>query len=298
MRPAAAPISWGVSELPGWGYRMSPERVLHEMNAVGFEASELGPPGYLPEDPTERRELLDRYRLRLVAGFLAAVLHERPETALAEIEKQAKALAASGAEMLVLAAGLPEDSYEIHDELSDSGWRILGETLAAAARVAVRYGLGLAFHPHVGTAVESRTQVQRLLDELDVDLCLDTGHLFLGGTDPARLIEEFGSRITHVHLKDVDLGLAARVRSNQLTYAAAVGMGLYCPLGQGGLDIETIFNRLQQSGYHGWFVLEQDTALTADPEPSRGPIEAARQSLEYFGRISSAKQHITAFGEE
>jgi inosose dehydratase len=298
MKIGAAPISWGVSELPTWGYRMAPDRVLREMNAVGFEATELGPSGYLPEDPKACRELLERHGLRLVAGFLATVLHESPARAHAEIEKQAAVLASAGGEMLVLAAALPEDSYDTHAELSSSAWRVLGETLAAAQEVAARHKLGLAFHPHAGTAVESDAQVQRLLDAFDVDLCLDTGHLILGGTDPVLLIEEAAPRITHVHLKDVDLGLASKVGSNKLSYAEAVAMGLYRPLGQGDLDIEAVFNRLQQSGYKGWFVLEQDTALTADPEPSSGPIEAARQSLEYFRGISSAKQHITAYGEE
>jgi inosose dehydratase len=296
MKVAAAPISWGVIEIPGWGYQMAPERVLAEMKSVGFDATELGPPGYLPEDPIACRELLDRHGLRLVAGFLATVLHEpRPQT-LDEVNKQATVLAAAGAEMLVLAASLPGDSYEGRAQLSRDAWRRLSKSLGAAESIAASHDLGLAFHPHVGTAVENREDVQRLLDTTDVDLCLDTGHLFLGGTDPVVLAKEAGARVRHVHLKDVDLQVASKFLSRELTYASAVRNGLYQPLGQGGLDIQAVFGRLAEAGYQGWFVLEQDTALTAEPEPAGGPAEVARQSLDYFRRLSGARQHIIDIG--
>ena len=296
-RVAAAPISWGVSELGSWGYRMSPQRVLDEMKAVGFDATELGPPGYLPRDPRACRELLDQYGLRLAAGFLAAVLHESPSAALGEIEAQARMLAAAGAEQLVVAAALPGDTYDGHHELSSEAWRELAMTLTVGENVAASHGLGLAFHPHAGTAVETQDQVLRLLEISDVDLCLDTGHLLIGGTDPVGLVAHVGSRIGHVHLKDVNVEIAALVRAREISYTDAVRQGLYQPLGQGGLDIDAVLNGLRKAGYGGWFVLEQDTALTADPEPGRGPAEAARQSLEYF-RISGAKQHISASQEE
>jgi inosose dehydratase len=267
---------------------MAPERVLGEMKSVGFDATELGPPGYLPEDPVECRELLDRHGLGLVAGFLATVLHEPGPRALDEIEKHATVLAAAGAEILVLAASMPGGTYDDKHRLSREAWRRLSAALADAERIAVERQLSLAFHPHIGTAVESRDDVQRLLDATDVNVCLDTGHLFLGGTDPVLLIKEVGERVAHVHLKDVDLELASKFLSHELTYAAAVRHGLYQPLGQGGMDIEAVCNRLMGTGYKGWFVLEQDTALTAEPEPGAGPAEAARHSLEYCRRLSVA----------
>lgn len=288
MKVSGAPISWGVSELPDWGYRMAPDRVLAEMSAVGFHATELGPPGYLPENPQACREMLDRYGLRLAAGFLATVLHDPSASAIGELTKQARTLNLAGAEMLVLAAALPGDSYDGRQELSGEAWRTLRHTLAQAENIAEANGLGLAFHPHAGTAVENREQVERLVNTTDVDLCLDTGHLYLGGIDPLRLAEEAGPRISHVHLKDVDVELAAAFRSHRLSYAEAVRQGMYKPLGQGGLDIEAVLRRLLDNDYQGWFVLEQDTALTADPEPATGPAAAARQSLDYFRQVVSA----------
>jgi len=295
---SGAPISWGVSELPDWGYRMAPDRVLSEMKSIGLDATELGPPGYLPEDPQLCRAMLDRHGLRLVAGFLATVLHDPGTTAISELTKQARTLKSAGAEMLVLAAALPGNSYDGCQELSGVAWGKLSQTLAEAEDIAAANGLGLAFHPHVGTAVENREQLERLMDTTPVDICLDTGHLFLGGTDPVQLAEEAGTRISHVHLKDVDLELAARFRSRSLTYAEAVQRGMYRPLGQGGLDIEAVLRRLQEASYRGWFVLEQDTALTADPEPGSGPSAAARQSLDYFRQLSAPEKHSSRSKEE
>ena len=291
MKISGAPISWGVSELPDWGYRMAPHRVLAEMKSVGLDATELGPPGYLPEDPRVCRAMLDGHGLRLVAGFLGAVLHEPGAGALTVLARQASFLAAAGAEMLVVAAALPGDSYDGHQQLSGEAWRQLSQTLAEAEDIAAANGLGLAFHPHAGTAVETGEQVERLLDTSHVSICLDTGHVYLGGTDPVQLAAEAGPRINHVHLKDVDLEVASSFRSRRLSYAEAVRRGMYRPLGQGGLDIESVLSRLRASGYRGWFVLEQDAALTADPEPTTGPAAAARQSLDYFRRISAPATH-------
>lgn len=295
QRVAGAPISWGASELAGWGHRMEPERVLDEMRSAGLAATELGPPGFLPEDPAQVRELLDRHGLRLVAGFLAAVLHKAGARPLKDVESEAVALQSAGAEVLVLAAALPGESYDRHRELGAPEWRLLRDNLAAAEDIARSHGLRLAFHPHVGTAVESRDHVETLLATSEVDLCLDTGHLFLGGTNSVQLVAEAGKRIGHVHLKDVAAKPAARVRSGELSYGEAVREGLYTPLGQGSLDVEAVVIRLEEAGYRGWYVLEQDTALTAEPEPASGPVVAARQSLEFFERVfqRQATHHST-----
>ncbi len=290
MKVAAAPISWGVSELPAWGYRMTADRVLEEMKVVGFEATELGPPGYLPDDPQICRELLDRHGLHLVGGFLATILHE-PRT-LSDVVTRARTLAAAGAERLVLAAALAGNTYDSHHQLSPESWRVLSENLSAAQSIAEAYGLSVSFHPHVGTAIESDEQVSQLLARTDISLCLDTGHLVLGGIDPIHLAADAGSRINHVHLKDLNLKVATRLRADELTYADAVREGLYQPLGQGGLDIDAILSRLSDVGYEGWFVLEQDTALTAEPEPGSGPATNVRLSLDYFRGITSANNTI------
>ncbi len=298
MKVSGAPITWGVSELPTWGWRMPPERVLAEMHEAGLAATELGPPGYLPDEPTRLRALLDRHGLRLVAGFLATVLHDAGRDPAGEIEHQARTLAAGGASVLVLAAALPGNTYDPGAALGAADWTRLAQRLGEAAKIAARHRLELAFHPHAGTAVATAEDVNHLLAASDVGLCLDTGHLHIGGADPVRLADEAGGRITHVHLKDVDAEVAERYRSRTIGYADAVREGLYTPLGDGDLDIPALWRHLKAAGYQGWFVLEQDTALTEEPEPGQGPIAAARRSLEYFSRVTGAVQTTSASKEE
>ena len=283
---AAAPISWGVSELREWGHQMPAGRVLGEMSGLGFAATEAGPPGYLPDDPADRKALLEQHHLRLAAGFLATVLHNSDSGGLAEVESAGRWLAASGADVLVLAAAMPGADYEGRRGLSDEDWRNLRLSLAAAERVGETYGLTVTLHPHIGTAVQSKGDVEKLLSTTDADLCLDTGHLFLGGADPVEVVASAPHRIKHVHLKDVDRHVGTAFRAGQLSFGEAVRRGVFKPLGQGDLDLAAVVDPLRGAGYTGWFVLEQDTALTAEPDPGAGPVVSAGQSLAYFRRIS------------
>ncbi|HEX2681788.1 MAG TPA: TIM barrel protein, partial [Candidatus Dormibacteraeota bacterium] len=113
-------------------------------------------------------------------------------------------------------------------------------------------------------------------------LCLDTGHLAIGGTDPGELISQTADRIAHVHLKDVDLRVAGEVRAGRIGYAAAVKAGLYRPLGDGNLDMAGLVRKLGDGGYRGWYVLEQDVALESRPKPGSGPKLDVARSLRFI----------------
>ncbi len=283
MRLAAAPISWGVSEVPGWGYQIPPGRVLAEMREVGFRATELGPPGYLPQEPAALRRLLEVHELQPVAAFVAPVLH-KPALAgesLRQIEVAAAALYASGGELLVLAAAAASN-YDRHQTPDRPEWSALVTALERARAIVEDRGLQLAFHAHVGTVVETAAEVSCLLELTDVDICLDTGHLLIGGADPVHVIEAAGGRVTHVHLKDVDGELADLVKSGELAFSDAVRRGLFRPLGAGVVDVPATLSHLQAAGYGGWYVLEQDAMLPAEPEPGTGPVEDVRRSVRYF----------------
>ena len=129
--------------------------------------------------------------------------------------------------------------------------------------------------------VENRADVQRVLDGSTVQLCLDTGHLLIGGTDPLQLAREVPGRIAHTHLKDVDAGLAARVQAGDISYTEAVRAGIYTPLGTSDVDIAGIVKALLDDGFDGWFVMEQDTIL--DDEPTgEGPVRDVRASVAYL----------------
>jgi inosose dehydratase len=128
-------------------------------------------------------------------------------------------------------------------------------------------------------------EVRELLDRTPVALCVDTGHLLLGGTDPVALVREVAERVRHVHLKDLDLGLAELVAGGGLGYAEAVRQGLYRPLGAGDAPIARVVTELELAGYRHWYVLEQDVAIDTEPAPGAGPFNDLSSSLDFLGRV-------------
>jgi inosose dehydratase len=281
-RVAGAPISWGVCEVPGWGYQMDAERVLDESAGLGLTALEAGPDGFLPGNPQEMATLLSEYGLELVGGFVPAILHrlDARDSELASVERQAKLFAAAGAGVLVIAAATGEEGYEESPGLEDSEWDELFATLAMVEEIGTKHGLSVVLHPHYGTEIENPEQVQRFLEGCETALCLDTGHSMVGGGDPVALTESAATRIRHVHLKDVDRGLAERVVSGTLPYEQAVRDGLYMPLGDGDVDVRRVLEVLNGAGYDGWYVLEQDIMLSTDP--GYGPAAEVGRSVAYL----------------
>ena len=283
-RVAGAPITWGVCEVPAWGHRMESDRVLSEMASIGMRATELGPAGFLPNDPSALQEVLRRHGLRLVGGFVPVVLHrpDRWQEELAALEAAVISMAEAGADAAVLAASGSDDSYETSEELNDDDWRHLGIALEEAAEVCSKHGLAVSLHPHLGTVVETPEQIERALAESTVPLCLDTGHVLAGGGDPVKIALEYRDRVAHVHLKDVDAAMAAQVRRGESTYHRAVSDGLYRPLGGGDVDLVTVITALEEAGYDGWYVLEQDVVVRAEPEPGSGPVADASDSMRWL----------------
>jgi inosose dehydratase len=281
-RVAGAPISWGVCEAPGWGHELAPDVVLAQMSALGLSATELGPTGYLGSDAAAVRTSLRAHGLELVGGFLPVILHAEPETDLAGAAAAIEVLAAAGAEVVVLAADAGPTGYDRRVELDAAAWKNLLHNLERVRALAARHDLSTCLHPHVGTAIESRAAVHRLLEESDVPLCLDTGHLAIGGTDPLSLVKEAAGRVGHVHLKDVRMAVAKEVADGTASFVDGVRKGLFAPLGGGDLDIAGVVIGLEQAGFSGWYVLEQDTALPAPPAPGAGPAEDVRACLEFL----------------
>jgi inosose dehydratase len=277
---AGAPISWGVCEVPGWGYQLPASRVLRELSELGLTATEFGPDGYLPADPAERATLLDQHGLTSAGGFVPAVLHDPAVDPLIDIDRALDGFV-TGNPVLVLAAATGRDGYEGRPELDETQWQTLLANLDRVAAHANRRGYATTLHPHVGTMVEKTDEVRRVLDGTGVRICLDTGHLLIGGTDPAELARQVPHRVGHVHLKDVNQRIASQVADQQISYTDGVAAGLYQPLGHGDIDIKGVVAALETSGYPGWYVLEQDTILPAAPT-GEGPVADVRKSLDYL----------------
>ena len=281
---AGAPISWGVCEVPGWGYQLGPGRVLKEMREIGLLATELGPEGFLPSEPAAMTRALSEHGLHAVGGFTPLLLHVGGHDPIPEVEPILESYVASGAKVLILSAVTGSAGYDTRPQLDADGWTLLLSNLDRLTRLAAGRGIQAVLHPHVGTMIEAGEEVQQVLDGSSISLCLDTGHLLIGGTDPAALARQAPERIAHVHLKDVDATIAAQVQSGQVSYSEAVRLGMYRPLGQGDVDVPAIVRHVRTSGYDGWYTLEQDTILMEEPK-DEGPVTDVRTSVEYLRTV-------------
>lgn len=286
IKIAGAPISWGVCEVPGWGFQLEPERVLTEMRGVGLTATELGPEGFLPTDTDELKSVLTQHELACVGGFVPVVLHKADHDPADDLAGPLDSLVAAGAGVVVLAAATGADGYDSRPVLDESQWSTLLTNLDRLAGIVADRGLLAVLHPHVGTTVETRAEVDRVLAGSSIPLCLDTGHLLIGGTDPLELAKAVPQRIAHTHLKDVDAALAAKVQSGELSYTDAVKAGMYTPLGTGDVDIAGIVSVLRDNGFDGWFVMEQDTILDGAPDGD-GPLADVRASVAYLNSVTA-----------
>jgi inosose dehydratase len=279
-RIAAAPISWGVCEVPGWGYQLNPQRVLAEMRSIGLAATEIGPAGFLPAEPAAMARVLAEHRLEAVGGFVPVLMHVPGHDPVPEVDRVLDGFVAAGAGVLVLSAVSGLDGYDTRPQLDADGWRLLLGNLDRLSGRAAERGVRAVLHPHVGTMVEQGDEVQRVLEGCSVSLCLDTGHLLIGGTDPAELTRQVPDRIAHTHLKDVDGTIAKQVRDGRLSYTDGVRQGMYRPLGTGDVDVSSILGHLGRHGYAGWYTLEQDTILTGEPR-GEGPLTDVRTSTDH-----------------
>ncbi|MDH3681766.1 MAG: sugar phosphate isomerase/epimerase [Acidimicrobiia bacterium] len=289
-RVATAPISWGVCEVPGWGHQLSVDRVLSEKAALGFTHTELGSAGWLPDEPAALADALAVHGLSLLASFVPLVLHDetRAETTLEEARSAAELLGSAGARYFNTAPVTSAD-WQPRRELSAAEWRQTFEMLERLEAICAEHDLTQVVHEHVGCTIETKEEVDRLLAVTSTALVLDTGHLAVGGYDPLDLVRSNADRIGLVHLKDTSLDVAERLNAGSVTLMEAVQQGLFPALGQGDLPIDRVVDTLEAAGYAGWYVIEQDCALTDEPPTGGGPARDVAASIDYL------RQRVGAF---
>lgn len=279
MKIAGAPISWGVCEVPNWGYQMSPDRVLAEMREIGLTATEFGPPGWLPPDPEGRAEAVGRFGLKPVGSFFLEVLHDPDRDPVPAAERELAAFEVAGGEFLVVAADSGREGYDDRPVLDEKGWSTLFTNLGRIAETCAARGVTAVLHPHWGTMVQNVDEVERVLDNSPIELCLDTGHLTAGGADVVELVRKYADRVGIVHAKDVRADMAAKLLPGELTWSEAIKGGMFTPVGDGDIDFATIVRLLDEAGFDGYWVLEQDIMLDEEPPADGGPVANAEKSF-------------------
>jgi inosose dehydratase len=288
MRLGTAPDSWGVW-FPEDPNQVPWHRFLDEAAAAGYEWIELGPYGYLPTEPAQLRDELDRRGLKLSGGAVFAGLHRGADAlkqAVEDCRVEARLLTALGARHLVL---LPEGYTDLDGaltqprELTSEQWSDLCSGMDVLARtLQEEFDVELVFHPHADSHVDTQERVERFLEQTDPDqvqLCLDTGHIAYCGGDNIAIIRRFPERIGYVHLKQVDPAVMERVQAEGLGFAPAVRLGAMVEPPTGTPDMPSLLDALGALDVDLFAIVEQDL-YPCDPDT---PAPIAARTARYLG---------------
>jgi len=229
-------------------------RFLDEIALAGYEWVELGPYGYLPTDPSRLGDEVARRGLRVSGGTVPGVLH-RPEDWAADVDiarKVARLTSALGGAFVVF---LPDGC----EPLDADGWcRFARGADDLRKCLHEEYGVELVFHPHADSHVESQAEIERLLQDSTVQLCLDTGHVAYGRGDNLELIAKYPERVGYVHLKQIDPRVLDEVEAEGLDFGQAVQRGI-CPEPPAGVpSFEALATALKPLGDDLFSIVEQD----------------------------------------
>jgi inosose dehydratase len=280
-----APDSWGVwyADDP----RQTPwSRFLDEAQAAGYTRIELGPYGYLPTDPVQLKDELDRRGLTMTAGTTFEQLH-RPggwESTWRGVAATAELTAAMGAKHLVVMPSMwrGDNGEIVEDRLDHEGQARHGaQVTELGRRLAEEFGLQTQYHPHADGHVDTQDTVERFLEETDgdyVNLCLDTGHISYCGGDNLDLIRRYPDRIGYVHLKQVDPKILAEVEAEGLSVDDAVRRGVMCEPPNGVPDLPPVLDALKALEADVFAIVEQDMF----PCPPEVPFPIAERTLAYL----------------
>ena len=295
IKLANAPCSWGIIENIE-GDRGGYARVLDEMQATGYAGTELGDWGFMPTDSDTLRAELARRNLQLLASWVSVSLIDEANHAQNEAEavRTAQLLAEVGGPDNIIVLGDSPYAHPLRNKftgritaehgMTEAQWATFAQGATRVAQaVKDTTGLRTVMHHHTGTWIETPVETARLMEMTDPDLLglvFDTGHWRFGGGDELTGLHQFADRIWHVHFKDCDDNLAAQSRTEGWDGPTGVGKGIFCELGQGAVDFPGVLQTLQEIGYDGWIVVEQDVL------PGMGsPKESAARNRAYLRAI-------------
>jgi inosose dehydratase len=285
------PIVWNNADQPDLAPLAPPDTVLDDIARLGYAGIQHGR-GF-PEGDALRRALEPRgLRFAELYSALDATAEGLAPRAEDIARRDLARLVAGGGEVLVIAVhggGERERwSGRVPDgapRWPDSAFDGLARVLATLVEIAPE-GVRVAFHPHTATWVEDPEEVEVVasrLPQTGAGLCLDVGHYLVGGGDPVEAIRRYGPLVTHLHAKDVDPNVLARLRAAEIDgFGAGVRERIFTELGNGALDLRGVLGALDDVGYDGWLMVEQDSSWLPPAEAAavgRRVLEFARREL-------------------
>ncbi|EBA10934.1 sugar phosphate isomerase/epimerase family protein [Roseobacter sp. CCS2] len=287
-----APCSWGIEfasdpAYPTW------QSVLSQCAGAGYKGIELGPIGYMPEDPAILRDELAKNDLNIIGGVVFRPFHDpaKWDEVVDASKRTCEALVAHGAQHLVLidsisprrapTAGRADEA----EQMDTAEWAAFRDRIATIAKMgSEEYGLTVGMHAHAAGFIDFEPELERLLDEVDesiLKICFDTGHHSYAGYDPVAFMKRHIDRISYMHFKDIDPVVKADVVAKRTDFYKACGQGIFCNLGQGDVDFPAVRQVLLDAGFKGWCTVEQD----CDPSMPGTPLEDAESNRKYLESI-------------
>lgn len=291
IKIGTAPDSWGVW-FPHNDKQIPWERCLNEMAEAGYEGIELGPWGYLPNNYQQLKQVLEKRSLSLTATTLVGDLTSEASTKemITLLDEMANLqLKFPTAKYVVLIDDCYTDLFTgelIRPQiLNEEEWRSFVRNVEQIKNHAKStYGLEVVFHPHAQSHIETEEQIERLLHDTDINLCLDTGHHAYADGDPVAFMRKHHERIPYLHIKSCDLKVRERMQNENWPFAKAVSEDIMCEPELGVVDMEAFFEVLRDIDYNGWAVVEQDMY----PAPFDKPYPIAKRTSEYLKTISNS----------
>jgi inosose dehydratase len=282
------PISWGVCEVPDWGFQLDSRTVLSEMKRLGLRGTEQGPVGYLGSSPEAVAGAAAAFKLPIVGAFVPLVMHDRAqrEATRKAAHFSASLLGATGKGFFITAV-VVDEGWGKRFPLSAEQWQSMFDGFKEVDEICAGYGIKQVLHPHLNTLVETYDDVQRVLAGSNVRWLLDTGHLQIGGTNPAEFARDHFERVDHVHIKDAKMSIARRFLDGEITLLEATRDGVFCSAGDGDVPIAEVVRIMETRGYSGWYVLEQDIAIVGNQARTPDSASAAvERSIRYLAGLN------------
>lgn len=293
---ANAPVSYGVFGLarPDLVPLPDGQRLLSLVKEAGYDGIDLGAHGLLGRGQ-ELVENLAAHELGLCGGWL-----DFPFTGTVEAFEDALVAARPVLDDFALVAQSQEghgplptiadsgdEARKAHPggapelELGSERWAVFVQRLERVLAEVRDRGLEPTFHHHAVTYIETPNEIERLLNDTTVDLTFDSGHLILGGGDPNTAFAKWGSRINHLHLKDVDRSVLEQASGSDNPVRDVWEKRVFVALGRGDLDLDGIMTQILNSDYDGWLCVEQDVVLMDAPDVDRAIADqiANREAL-------------------
>ncbi|MEM9270584.1 MAG: TIM barrel protein [Pseudomonadota bacterium] len=288
-----APCSWGV-EFAGDPRNPPWRQVLAENAAAGFRGIELGPVGFMPEDPVELGDALSEHEQTLIGGVVFRPFHDPAawDDVLDGAVRTCKALVAHGAQHLVLIDSISPrraptaGRADAAEQMDQAEWSAFRDRIAHVAKMGAEdYGLTVGIHAHAAGFMDFEPELKRLLDEVDdaiLKICFDTGHHSYAGFDPVAFMTRHLDRISYMHFKDINPSVKADVIAKGTGFYEACGQGIFCNLGDGDVAFTEVRQVLLDSGFEGWCTVEQDCDPTL---PDTDPLGDAKTNRAYLASI-------------